>query len=118
VDYVPNNMQAHVRLLARWRHTLRSIGFPIVLSQTMGIEAVAHQVGTVRFGTDPAGSVLDPYCRAHQLDNLFVVDGGFMPTISAVNPSLTIMAQALRTADHLKTRFAHGDWPHTTAAAA
>jgi choline dehydrogenase-like flavoprotein len=118
VDYVPNNMQAHVRLLARWRHTLRSIGFPIVLSQTMGIEAVAHQVGTVRFGTDPAGSVLDPYCRAHQLDNLFVVDGGFMPSISAVNPSLTIMAHALRTADHLKTRFAHGDWPHTTAAAA
>jgi choline dehydrogenase-like flavoprotein len=116
VSYVPNNMAAHRRLLARWRRALRGIGFPIVLSQTMGIEAVAHQVGTVRFGTDPATSVLDPYCRTHEVDNLFVVDGGFMPSISAVNPSLTIMAQALRTADHLKARFAQGDWPDSSHA--
>jgi choline dehydrogenase-like flavoprotein len=110
VSYTPNNMDAHTRLLACWRGILRRIGFPLVFTRTMGIEAVAHQVGTVRFGADPATSALDPYCRAHELDNLFVVDGGFMPSIAAVNPSLTIMAQALRVSEHIKARFAQGDW--------
>jgi len=110
VSYTANNRQAHERLLARWRRILRRIGFPLVFTQTMGIEAVAHQVGTLRFGADPATSVLDPYCRAHELDNLFVVDGSFMPSIAAVNPSLTIMAQALRVAEHIRTRCAQGDW--------
>ncbi|MCC7461937.1 MAG: GMC family oxidoreductase [Gammaproteobacteria bacterium] len=110
VSYRPSNTAAHQRLLARWRAILRRIGFPVILTQTLGIEAVAHQVGTARFGLDPASSVLDPYCRAHELDNLFVVDGSFMPSIAAVNPSLTIMAQALRVAEHIRTRCAQGDW--------
>ena len=114
LSYAPNNMQAHAHLLARWRRILRRIGFPLVFTQAMGIEAVAHQVGTARFGTDPATSVLDSYCGAHQLDNLFVVDGCFMPSIAAVNPSLTIMAQALRVAEHIKTRFAQGDWAESS----
>jgi choline dehydrogenase-like flavoprotein len=72
----------------------------------MGIEAVAHQVGTLRFGHDPATSVLDVNCRAHGVDNLYAVDASFMPSIAAVNPSLTIMANALRVAEHLRARFA------------
>ena len=67
-------------------------------------EAVAHQVGTARFGSDPATSVLDPYCRAHQLDNLYVVDASFFPSSGGVNPSLTIAANALRVADLLSAR--------------
>jgi choline dehydrogenase-like flavoprotein len=76
----------------------------------MGIEAVAHQVGTARFGTDPRQSVLDVNCKTHELDNLYVVDASFMPSIAAVNPSLTIMANALRVGAHLRQRFAQGDW--------
>lgn len=110
LHYTPNNCEAHRRLLRKWRGLLRRIGFPLIFSQTLGIDGVAHQVGTLRFGTDPAASVLDPYGRAHDLDNLFVVDGSFMPSIAAVNPSLTIMAQALRVAEHLSARFAQGDW--------
>ena len=66
--------------------------------------ATAHQAGTVRFGTDPAASVLDVNCKAHDLDNLYVVDGGFMPSIGAVNPTLTIIANALRVGDHIAGR--------------
>ncbi|WP_293100414.1 GMC family oxidoreductase [Moorena sp. SIOASIH] len=62
----------------------------------------AHQVGTTRFGTDPKTSVLDPYCRLHDHDNVFVVDGGFMPTSLGVSPALTIVANALRVADYIK----------------
>ncbi|MBU2818690.1 GMC family oxidoreductase, partial [Acidithiobacillus ferrooxidans] len=74
------------------------------------ISATAHQVGTCRFGEDPADSVLDPWCRAHDLANLYVVDASFMPSISAVNPSLTIMANAIRVAAHLAERFKTGAW--------
>ena len=63
-----------------------------------------HQVGTARFGTDPKTSVLDTNCKAHELDNLYVVDGSFFPSSAAVNPSLTIMANALRVGDHLAER--------------
>jgi choline dehydrogenase-like flavoprotein len=66
--------------------------------------ATAHQAGTARFGTDPATSVLDVHCRAHDLDNLYVVDGSFMPSIGAVNPTLTIIANALRVGDHIAER--------------
>ena len=55
------------------------------------------------FGHDPTTSVLDPFCRAHDVSNLFVVDGSFFPSSAAVNPGLTIIAQALRVADHIKT---------------
>ena len=70
--------------------------------------ATAHQAGTVRFGTDPASSVLDVHCRAHDLDNLYVVDGSFMPSIGAVNPTLTIVANALRVGDHIAGRLTGG----------
>jgi choline dehydrogenase-like flavoprotein len=65
---------------------------------------VAHQNGTVRFGADPNRSALDPTCKAWELDNLYVVDGSFFPSSSAVNPALTIMANALRVGDHLLER--------------
>ena len=70
----------------------------------MDISATAHQVGTCRFGDDPQTSVLDRNCKAHDLDNLYVVDASFMPSISAVNPSLTIMANAIRVASVLRER--------------
>lgn len=70
-------------------------------SQVIG---VAHQNGTIRFGRDPRTSVLDANCKAHDLDNLYVVDGSFFPSCGAVNPVLTIRANALRVADHLKER--------------
>lgn len=60
-----------------------------------------HQCGTLAFGTDPHASVLDPWCRAHDVANLFVVDASFFPSSAAVNPGLTIVAQALRVADHI-----------------
>lgn len=62
-----------------------------------------HPCGTLRFGNDPATSVLDRNCRMHDIDNLWVVDASFMPTSMGVNPSLTIAANALRVADHLKS---------------
>jgi choline dehydrogenase-like flavoprotein len=70
------------------------------------IAGVAHQAGTCRFGTDPKTSVLDPDCRAHELDNLYVVDTSFFPSISAVNPALTAMANALRVGDRILQRLA------------
>jgi choline dehydrogenase-like flavoprotein len=63
--------------------------------------AVGHQNGTCRFGTNPRQSVLDINCKAHDLDNLYVVDASFFPSCGAVNPSLTIIANAIRIADHL-----------------
>ena len=68
------------------------------------VAGCAHQAGTVRFGTDPASSVLDSTCKAHEVDNLYVVDTSFFPSISAVNPALTAMANALRVGDHLAAR--------------
>ena len=68
------------------------------------IGGVAHQCGTVRFGTDRATSALDINCKAHDLDNLYVVDTSFFPSSSAVNPALTAMANALRVGDHLLER--------------
>jgi choline dehydrogenase-like flavoprotein len=68
----------------------------------MGIETNSHQCGTIRFGTDPTKSVLDPFGRSHDVPNLFVVDSSFFPSSSAVNPALTIAAQALRVADHIQ----------------
>jgi choline dehydrogenase-like flavoprotein len=68
------------------------------------VAGCAHQAGTVRFGTDPTTSVLDPHCKAHELDNLYVVDTSFFPSIGAVNPALTAMANAIRVGEHLLTR--------------
>ena len=68
------------------------------------VAGCAHQAGTVRFGTDPATSALNPDCRAHELDNLYVADTSIFPSISAVNPALTAMANAVRVGDHLLQR--------------
>jgi choline dehydrogenase-like flavoprotein len=76
----------------------------LYLHKSMPIGATAHQAGTVRFGTDPASSALDPMCKAHDVDNLYVVDTSFFPSIGAVNPSLTAIANALRVGDHLLER--------------
>jgi choline dehydrogenase-like flavoprotein len=78
------------------------------LKTTIPVGGVAHQAGTCRFGTDPATSVLDEDCRAHELDNLYVVDTSFFPSIGAVNPALTAMANALRVGDHLLDRLDAG----------
>ena len=68
------------------------------------VAGVAHQAGTCRFGADPASSVLDVDCKAHELDNLYVVDTSIFPSIGAVNPALTAMANSLRVGDHLLDR--------------
>jgi choline dehydrogenase-like flavoprotein len=68
------------------------------------VAGCAHQAGTCRFGTDPQTSVLNTDCRAHELDNLYVVDTSIFPSISAVNPALTAMANSLRVGDHLLER--------------
>lgn len=108
IRWRPTNVVTHRRLLREAKRIFRAAGFPIILTRTMGIETNSHQVGTVRFGRDPATSVLDPFCKAHDVENLYVVDASFFPSSAAVNPALTIMAQALRVADHLQGRLAAG----------
>ena len=76
------------------------------LKTDIPVAGCAHQAGTCRFGADPATSVLNADCRAHELDNLYVVDTSFFPSIGAVNPALTAMANALRVGDHLLERMA------------
>jgi choline dehydrogenase-like flavoprotein len=102
--------------LGRLRHKLQSmlghlgmheghlLDHSIYLHKGMPIGATAHQAGTVRFGSDPASSALDPNCKAHDLDNLYVVDTSFFPSIGAVNPSLTAIANALRVGDVIAER--------------
>jgi choline dehydrogenase-like flavoprotein len=75
-------------------------------SMNISLAGCAHQAGTCRFGDDPATSVLDRDCKAHELDNLYVADASVMPSIGAVNPALTVMANALRVGDHLRQRLA------------
>jgi choline dehydrogenase-like flavoprotein len=101
LDWRRTNMTAHRGLVARMREVFRAAGYPIVLSRAFDRRTPSHQCGTVRLGDDPAVSALDPFCRAHDHDNLFVVDASFMPSSAAVNPALTIAAQALRVADHI-----------------
>ena len=74
------------------------------LKNEIPVAGCAHQAGTCRFGHDPADSVLDVDCRAHEVDNLYVVDTSFFPSIGAVNPALTAMANAVRVGDHLLER--------------
>ena len=87
-------MQCHATVIPRWS----------VLDQQIPLAGIAHNCGTARFGHDPADSVLDVDCKAHDLDNLYVVDTSFFPSSSAVNPALTAMANALRVGDHLIER--------------
>jgi choline dehydrogenase-like flavoprotein len=104
VTWRPNNLAAHDRLMGHAKRLMRRAGYPILLDKQMGIATNSHQCGTLRFGEDPANSVLDPYCRAHDVKNLYVVDASFFPSSAAVNPALTIAAQALRVGDHLRER--------------
>ena len=76
----------------------------LFLGQRIPLAGVAHQNGTIRFGRDPRTSALDVNCQAHEVDNLYVVDGSFFPSSAAVNPALTIIANALRVGEHLKAR--------------
>ena len=100
--YRQNNVAAHRRLVAEAKRLLRRLGFDVVVKHSLGKKNTTHQCGTLVFGADPAASVLDPYCRTHDVRNLFVVDASFFPSSAAVNPGLTIVAQALRVADHIK----------------
>ena len=85
-------------------HEHHLLSHSIYLHKGMPIGATAHQAGTVRFGDDPSSSALDVNCKAHDLDNLYVVDTSFFPSIGAVNPSLTAIANALRVGDHIAAR--------------
>ncbi len=104
LDWRRSNWAAHEALVARLKAVLRRAGFPLVLSKPFDRRTPSHQCGTARMGTDPASSVVDVFCRSHDHPNLFVVDASFLPTSAAVNPALTIAAQALRTADHIRRK--------------
>jgi choline dehydrogenase-like flavoprotein len=93
---VARGLRTHDRLLERAKRLLRATGYDAVLTQHFDISMNSHQCGTVVAGVDPSTSVLDPWCRAHDLDNLWVIDAGFFPSSAAMNPALTIAAQALR----------------------
>lgn len=111
LSYKTNNEEGHKRLTAKLKGLLSKIGCEdklictqMYLGKKIPLAGVAHQCGTIRFGTEPQTSALNTNCRAHDVDNLYVVDGSFFPSSSAVNPALTIIANALRVADHLKER--------------
>ena len=102
LHYQPNNVRAHQELVTETRRMLKRLGFWVVMTHSHKTSNTTHQCGTLCFGSDPADSVLDPYCRTHDVENLFVVDASFFPSSAAVNPGLTIIAQALRVADHIR----------------
>ena len=121
LSYRRNNEEGHKRLIARLegvmqRQTRCSVhghachqgvfARNLFIGQRIPLAGVAHQNGTVRFGVDPRTSALDVHCKAHDVDNLYVVDASFFPSSAAVNPALTIMANALRIGDHLRERLA------------
>jgi choline dehydrogenase-like flavoprotein len=110
--YTPNNLEGHTRLGAKVREMLakakmrKVIPTNLYIGGRIPLAGVAHQCGTVRFGADPKTSALDTSCRSHEVENLYVVDGSFFPSSSAVNPALTIMANALRVGDRILERLA------------
>jgi choline dehydrogenase-like flavoprotein len=111
LSYTPNNQEPAKRLNAKLHSMLGRLRMHdhlvprfAYMKTNIPVGGVAHQAGTCRFGVDPATSVLDQRCKAHELDNLYVVDTSFFPSISAVNPALTAMANALRVGDHLLER--------------
>jgi choline dehydrogenase-like flavoprotein len=103
LHYRPNNVAAHRQLVRQTTRILHRLGFWKVMTYSHKSRNTTHQCGTLVFGHDPRTSVLDPYCRTHDVANLYVVDASFFPSSAAVNPGLTIIAQALRVADHLKS---------------
>lgn len=121
LQYRPNNEEGHKRLTAKLKDLMnRQRACPmhghechqglfarnLYAGQRIPLAGVAHQNGTIRFGFDPKTSALDVNCKAHELDNLYVVDGSFFPSSAAVNPALTIMANALRVGDRIAERIA------------
>jgi len=114
LDYSPTNDEEADRLYEELKKILNHVGMAthhvlrknFYMDMAIPLAGCAHQAGTCRFGADPATSVLDVNCKAHELDNLYVVDTSFFPSIGAVNPALTAMANALRVGDHLLSRMA------------
>jgi choline dehydrogenase-like flavoprotein len=119
LNYKPNNQEGHQRLMAKLKGLMQQqtkcavhghachVGLfarNLFVGQRIPLAGVAHQNGTIRFGIDPKSSALDVHCKAHDVDNLYVVDASFIPSSGAVNPALTIMANALRVGDHLRER--------------
>ena len=107
IDYTANNIEAHDRLIYRWIDVLKSIDGNKQSIYPRGetpIQVVAHQSGTCRFGEDAKTSVLNLNCQTHDINNLYVVDSSFFPSISATSPGLTVIANALRVGDHLIDR--------------
>jgi len=112
LTYRPNNLVPQQRLYEKLKSMLGHLGMDpnhliprdAYLKTTIPIAGCAHQAGTCRFGTDPRSSVLDVNCKAHELDNLYVVDTSFFVSIGAVNPALTAMANAIRVGEHLAER--------------
>jgi choline dehydrogenase-like flavoprotein len=111
ISYTENNRASFDRLQMRWVEVLRGLEMcdeflktNLYRSSKVGIQGVAHQCGTCRFGTDPQTSVLDLNCRTHDVDNLYVVDSSFYPSSAALNPTHTLLANALRVGDHLLQR--------------
>jgi choline dehydrogenase-like flavoprotein len=112
LTYAPTNTTEAAGLYHELRKILNHVGMAqhhmldknFYMNMSIPIAGVAHQAGTCRFGDDPATSVLDVNCKAHELDNLYVVDTSFFPSIGAVNPALTAMANAIRVGDHLLSR--------------
>jgi choline dehydrogenase-like flavoprotein len=119
LSYTPNNGEGHQRLIAKLKELMKRqskckvhghecheglFARNLYVGQRIPLAGVAHQVGTVRFGSDPKTSALDVNCKAHDVDNLYVVDGSFFCSSGAVNPALTIMANTLRVGDHLIER--------------
>jgi choline dehydrogenase-like flavoprotein len=112
VHFASNNAEAHDRLVYRWLDVLKAVEKDSSLFSRSGMHprgevplpVMANQCGTCVMGTDPATSVLDIHCRAHELDNLYVVDSSFFPSSSSVGPALTVIANALRVGDHLLER--------------
>ena len=102
LQYKPNNLRAHQELVDETKKILGKLGFWIVMTHSHKAKNTTHQCGTLVFGNDPRKSVLDSYCKTHDVDNLFVVDASFFPSSAAVNPGLTIVAQAIRVADHIE----------------
>jgi len=111
LSYTPNNSEGHRRLIKKLEHLLQHLDMHahliprnLFVGNRIPLAGVAHQNGTVRFGRDPKTSALDANCKAHEVDNLYVVDGSFFPSSGAVNPALTIMANALRVGDRILER--------------
>ncbi len=102
LHYRPNNVAAHRALVSETKKILRKLGFWMVVTHSHKSKNTTHQCGTLVFGTDPKQSVLDTNCKTHDVDNLYVVDASFFPSSAAVNPGLTIVAQAIRVADHIR----------------